>query len=200
MKILGILLIIGFGFFFGNSELSFKDISLPAMSGSGLSAFGVALTGVLFSYGGWQHASFLAGETKNPSRNVPIAMITGALVVTLIYLLVNTSYMLLLPVSTIISSEKVAAEAVSTILPFGGMFVAGIIAISTVGTIGIYTLSAPRIYYAMASDGLFFKSIAKVHPSIQNSGQCHYCTIGLVSSSPSFLGHAGKSYYLHCIS
>jgi len=167
LKILGILLIIGFGFFFGNSDLSFKDISLPAMSGSGLSAFGVALTGVLFSYGGWQHASFLAGETKNPSRNVPIAMITGALVVTLIYLLVNTSYMLLLPVSTIISSEKVAAEAVSTVLPSGGMLVAGIIAISTVGTIGIYTLSAPRIYYAMASDGLFFKSIAKVHPSFR---------------------------------
>ena len=119
---------------------------------------------MLFSYGGWQHASFLAGETKNPSRNVPIAMITGAAVVTLIYLLVNTAYMLLLPVNTIVTSEKVAAEAVSTVIPFGGMLVAGLIAVSTFGTIGIYTLSAPRIYYAMAEDGLFFKSIAKVHP------------------------------------
>ena len=124
----------------------------------------MALVGVLFSYGGWQHASFLAGETKNPSRNVPVAMITGAIVVTVIYLLVNISYMLLLPVSTITSSQKVAAEAVSTILPFGGRLVAAIIAISTLGTIGIYTLSAPRIYYAMAEDGLFFKNIAKVHP------------------------------------
>jgi APA family basic amino acid/polyamine antiporter len=122
------------------------------------------LTGVLFSYGGWQHASFLAGESKNASRDVPIAMITGAIVVTAIYLLVNTSYMMLLPVSGITLSQKVAAEAVSTILPSGGMLVAGIIAICTVGTIGIYTLSAPRIYYAMASDGLFFKGIAKVHP------------------------------------
>jgi APA family basic amino acid/polyamine antiporter len=164
LKIIGILVIIGFGFFFGNSELSFSDLTLPVPTGPGVSAFGVALTGVLFSYGGWQHASFLAGETKNPSRNVPLAMITGAIVVTFIYLLVNISYMLLLPVNTIISSEKVAAEAVSTIMPSGGMLVAGLIAISTVGTIGIYTLSAPRIYYAMASDGLFFKSIAKVHP------------------------------------
>ncbi len=164
LKLLGILLIIGFGFVFGNSDLSFGNISLPAASNAGLSAFGVALTGVLFSYGGWQHASFLAGETKNPSRNVPVAMITGAAVVTLIYLLVNISYMLLLPVSSIMSSEKVAAEAVSTIFPFGGMLVAGLIAVSTFGTIGIYTLSAPRIYYAMASDGLFFKSISKVHP------------------------------------
>jgi APA family basic amino acid/polyamine antiporter len=137
------------------------------MAGSfntGLSSFGVALTGVLFSYGGWQHASFIAGETKNPSRNVPLAMITGAIVVIMIYLLVNVSYMLLLPLDKITVSEKIAAEAVSTILPWGGMLVAGIIAISTFGTMGIYTLSAPRIYYAMAEDKLFFSGIAKVHP------------------------------------
>jgi APA family basic amino acid/polyamine antiporter len=164
LKILGILIIIGSGFIFGDSSLSFRNISLVASSNTGLSNFGVALTGVLFSYGGWQHASFLAGETKNPSRNVPVAMITGAVIIIFIYLLVNTSYMLLLPVTDIVSSEKVAAEAVTTILPFGGMLVAGIIAISTFGTIGIYTLSTPRIYYAMASDGLFFRSISKVHP------------------------------------
>ncbi len=164
LKIVGILIIIGVGLFLGNSNLSFKDFGFTTSSGAGLSSFGVALTGVLFSYGGWQHASFLAGETKNPSRNVPIAMITGAAVVTLIYLLVNTAYMLLLPVNTIVASEKVAAEAVSTIIPFGGLLVAGLIAVSTFGTIGIYTLSAPRIYYAMAEDGLFFRSLAKVHP------------------------------------
>jgi len=167
LKIAGILIIICSGFFLGTSDLSFKGFSFTVPAGTGLSAFGVALTGVLFSYGGWQHASYLAGETKNPSRNVPIAMITGAAVVTLIYLLVNASYMLLLPVEKIVSSEKIAAEAVSTIIPFGGMLVAGIIAISTFGTIGIYTLSTPRIYYAMASDGLFFKGIAKVHPSFK---------------------------------
>jgi len=169
LKIIGILIIILAGLFLGNSDLSFGDTAgLTFSSGAGvLSSFGVALTGVLFSYGGWQHASFLAGETKNASRNVPIAMITGAGVVTLIYLLVNTSYMLLLPVNTIVSSEKVAAEAVSTVIPFGGMLVAGLIAVSTFGTIGIYTLSTPRIYYAMAADGLFFKSIAKVHPTFR---------------------------------
>jgi APA family basic amino acid/polyamine antiporter len=164
LKIAGILIIICAGFFLGNSDLSFSDLGFTTSSGAGLSSFGVALTGVLFSYGGWQHASFLAGETNNPSRNVPIAMITGAAVVTLIYLLVNTSYMLLLPVGSIVTSEKVAAEAVSTVIPFGGMLVAGLIAVSTFGTIGIYTLSTPRIYYAMASDGLFFRKIAKVHP------------------------------------
>jgi basic amino acid/polyamine antiporter, APA family len=164
LKILGILIIIGVGIIYGTSELTFRGTGFTFPSGSGFSSFGVALVGVLFSYGGWQHASFLAGETKNPSRNVPVAMITGAIVVTVIYLLVNVSYMFLLPLNTITGSQKVAAEAVSTVLPFGGMLVAGIIAISTLGTIGIYTLSSPRIYYAMAEDGLFFKGIAKVHP------------------------------------
>jgi APA family basic amino acid/polyamine antiporter len=164
LKLVGILIIIGCGIIFGSSDISYKEFSIGFGSNSSLSGFGVALVGVLFSYGGWQHASFLAGETKNPSRNVPIAMITGALIVIVIYLLVNVSYMLLLPVNKIAASQQVAAEAISTVLPFGGMLVAGIIAISTLGTIGIYTLSAPRIYYAMAEDGLFFRKIADVHP------------------------------------
>jgi len=164
LKIAGILIIICTGFYFGNSSLSFGDGTLFTGSNSGLSGFGVALTGVLFSYGGWQHASFIAGESKNPVKHVPIAMITGAISVTIIYLLVNTGYMLLLPIDKIVSSQKIAAEAVSTVIPFGGSLVAAVIVISTIGTIGIYTLSAPRIYYAMADDGLFFKDIAKVHP------------------------------------
>jgi len=164
LKILGILIIIVVGFTSGNAGLSFKSNAASVSYHVDVVNFSVALTGVLFSYGGWQHASFLAGEIQNPARNVPLAMIVGAIAVTILYLLVNIAYMLLLPVNTIITSGKVAAEAVSTVLPFGGMLVAGIIMISTLGTIGVYTLSSPRIYYAMASDGLFFKRILKVHP------------------------------------
>jgi basic amino acid/polyamine antiporter, APA family len=167
LKILGILLIIGIGLIYGNSSLSFSAGNATQPGSITLANFGVALIGVLFSYGGWQHASFLAGETGNPSRNVPIAMVTGAIVVTAIYLLVNVSYMFLLPVGSIAVSQKVAAEATGMIFPFSGMLIAAIIAISTLGTIGIYTLSAPRIYYAMADDGLFFKGIAKVHPKFK---------------------------------
>lgn len=164
LKIGGILIIIAAGFIFGSGRFSFDGFPGIGSATVTLSAFGVALTGVLFSYGGWQHASFLAAETKNPARNVPIAMISGSLAVILIYLLVNCGYMLLMPVTKIATSNQVAAEAVSSVIPFGGILVAAIIAISTFGTIGIYTLSAPRIYYAMASDGLFFRGIAKVHP------------------------------------
>lgn len=167
LKLIGIFIIISCGILLGSTSYAFNNTAIISTAGSTLSSFGVALVGVLFSYGGWQHASFLAGETKNPSRNVPIAMITGALIVFIIYILVNISYLLLLPVDKIAASQKVAAEATSTVLPFGGALVAGIIAISTLGTIGIYTLSAPRIYYAMADDGLFFKGIAKVHPDFK---------------------------------
>jgi APA family basic amino acid/polyamine antiporter len=166
LKLVGILIIIACGFILGSRTHSFNNPGIITGTGT-LSNFGVALVGVLFSYGGWQHASFLAGETKNPKRNVPIAMILGALVVIILYLLVNVSYMLLLPIDKVAVSQKVAAEATSTVLPFGAMMVAGIIAISTLGTIGIYTLSSPRIYYAMAEDGIFFKGIAKVHPGFK---------------------------------
>jgi APA family basic amino acid/polyamine antiporter len=164
LKIAGICIIIFIGLFYGSASLSFGRAASASAGEVTLTNFGVALVGVLFSYGGWQHASFLAGEAKNPTRNVPIAMAVGAIVVILVYLLVNVSYMFLLPVSRIAVSEKVAAEATAAVLPSGGMIVAGIIAISTLGTIGIYTLSSPRIYYAMANDGLFFKEIAHVHP------------------------------------
>lgn len=83
------------------------------------------------------------------------------------YLLTNLAYLFLLPVDKIASSQSIAADAVSTILPFGGTLIAVLIAISTFGTLGIYTLSAPRIYYAMAKDGLFFKKLAWVHPKFR---------------------------------
>ncbi|MGQ9620098.1 MAG: APC family permease [Bacteroidales bacterium] len=164
LKIAGIFLIILSGFFLGSTVYSFSGTLFFSSGGTTISGFGVVLTGVLFSYGGWQHASFLAGEAKNASRNVPVAMITGAIIVIIVYLLINISYMMLLPLEKIENTEKVAAEAIATVIPSGGIIVAGIIAVSTFGTIGIYTLSTPRIYYAMAEDGLFFKSLAVVHP------------------------------------
>ncbi len=127
-------------------------------------AFGLALVGVFWSYGGWQHASYLAGEARNARFNVPRAMVLGAVVVTATYLLANLGYMLLLPVDKIAASSSPAADAVAAVLPFGGNFIAVLIAISTFGTALIYMMSAPRIYHAMAADGLFFRKIAEVHP------------------------------------
>lgn len=164
LKLLGILAIIAIGIFFGRNEFSLFEKGGSAPVDNLLSAFGLALIGVLWSYGGWQHASFVAGEAKDARRMIPRAMVLGALVVAVVYLLTNLAYLFLLPVDKIASSQSLAADAISTLLPFGGVLIAIIIAISTFGTLGIYTLSAPRIYYAMAKDGLFFKKLAWVHP------------------------------------
>jgi APA family basic amino acid/polyamine antiporter len=134
--------------------------------GGGLGAgMGVAMIGVLWSYGGWQHASFAASEAKNPQRDVPLGMVLGAAVVTLVYLLANVAYLRLLPLGAIIASPHVASDAVEAAIGrAGGAAVAAAIAVSALGTAGIFTLTTPRVYWAMAERGLFFRGIADLHP------------------------------------
>lgn len=166
IKIVGVLLIILVGLVWGNSQLSswtWASEFTPQSDNTPLTAFGLALVGVVFSFGGFQHATFLAGEAKNPSRTVPRAMVLGTTAVTVLYLLVNVAYMFLLPMDAMIASSGLAAEAVSQVITTGGILVALLIALSTFGTAGIYTLSAPRIYFAMASDQLFFPWVARIH-------------------------------------
>ncbi|MGD8535553.1 MAG: amino acid permease [Candidatus Aminicenantes bacterium] len=164
LKLIGIAGVICIGFFMGKPGLLRAQTGEAVSSENLLVAFGLALIGVLWSYGGWQHASFVAGEAKNAQRTVPRAMVVGALVVGLVYLLTNLAYLFLLPVDKIVESESLAADAVSSVVPFGGILIAVIIAVSVIGTAGIYTLSSPRIYYAMADDGIFFKKLAWIHP------------------------------------
>ena len=170
LKLIAIILLVGCGvLFMGDTshEISFSFSDPPDNL---MSAFFLALIGVFWSFGGWHHASFVAAETKNAVRNVPRAMIIGVGIVTLAYVLTNLAYMLLLPISEIAGSERVAGNAMEAIALFkgiGGKIAACMIAISIFGTIAIYTMSAPRVYYAMAKDGLFFKSLAYVHPKFK---------------------------------
>ncbi|MDZ4680286.1 MAG: amino acid permease [Saprospiraceae bacterium] len=168
LKLLAMLAIIAVGFLYydpGKVQLDFS--SGFGMSGHWTNAMLTALIGVLWSFGGWHHASYLAGETINAQRTVPRAMILGAILVTAFYVLINLAYMLLLPLDVIAQSNKVAGDAVASVFAFGGQLVAIAIAISVFGTIGIYTMSAPRIYFAMAEDGIFFKKLSWVHPRFQ---------------------------------
>jgi APA family basic amino acid/polyamine antiporter len=126
---------------------------------------GAAMIGVLWSYGGWQHASFAAGEAKRPQRDVPLGMVLGASVVTLVYLLANLAYLRLLPLGAIIASPHVASDAAEAAIGrAGGAAVAAAIAVSALGTAGIFTLTTPRLYWAMAERGLFFRGMAELHP------------------------------------
>ncbi|MBI5913983.1 MAG: amino acid permease [Bacteroidetes bacterium] len=165
LKLLAIAGIIVAGFVFYDPSRVPLDFSLAKNVPTHLTAaLLTGLIGVLFSAGGWHHTSYVAGEAIDAKRTVPRAMFFGVLIVTTMYLLVNLAYMLLLPLDAIASTRTVAGDAVATLAPWGGRVVAVAIALSIFGTISIYTMSAPRIYYAMAEDGIFFKQLAWVHP------------------------------------
>lgn len=165
LKLLAIAAIVIAGFLFFDSSKVQVDFSLAEGVPANLAtAMLTGLIGVLFSMGGWHHASYLSGEAIDAPRTVPRAMFLAVLVVTAMYLLVNVAYMLLLPLETIAGTRTVAGDAIATLAPWGGKAVAVAIALSIFGTISIYTMTAPRIYYAMAEDGIFFKQLAWVHP------------------------------------
>jgi APA family basic amino acid/polyamine antiporter len=164
LKLLGIAGIVAVGLWLGAQPVTGPAVHAASAERGGLGAFGLAMVGVFFSYGGWHHASFLSGEARDPQRAIPRAMIVGALVVTLTYVAINVAFLKLLGLEGMASSNSVAADAVSTALPWGAKAIAVVIATSALGTALIYTLSAPRIYFAMAQDGLFFAPLARVHP------------------------------------
>jgi APA family basic amino acid/polyamine antiporter len=168
LKLAGIAILLGAGFVWGSSATTNFLTPISKSDGDLSSALTIAFVSVLWSYGGWQHATFTSAEAKNPQYTVPRALILGASVVALVYVAVNVAYMFLLSPSQIGNSPRVAADALSAVMgPIGGTIISLTIFISTFGTTGIYTLTAPRIYYAMANDGVFFKKVAEVHPRFQ---------------------------------
>ncbi len=165
LKLLAIGGIIVAGFLFFDPGKVHLDFSLAKNVPDNLTtAMLTGLIGVLFSVGGWHHASYLAGEAIDAPRTVPRAMFLGVIIVMAMYLLINLAYMFLLPFEAIAETPRVAGDAMATVAPWGGKAVAVAIALSIFGTISIYTMSAPRIYFAMAEDGIFFKQLAFVHP------------------------------------
>ena len=165
LKLAGIIGLIIAGLGWGSSHVTNFAAPITLPPGQLASAFAVAMVGVLWSIGGWQHASFAAAEAKNPQRSVPLSMILGAGAITVIYLLTNLAYLFLLTPEQIGASPHLATDAIGVVLgPIGAGVIAIAIFISMFGTAGIYTLTAPRIYFAMANDGVFFKKVAEIHP------------------------------------
>ena len=168
LKLIGIAGLVLVGLTMGSSATI--DFSAPLWQ-PGAPLWGplaLAMVGVLWSYGGWQHATFASAEVVNPRRTLPLAMTIGAVAVTALYLATNLAYLFLLTPAGMAASPRVAADAVSTVLgPAGGSLISVAIFVSTFGIVGIYTLTAPRIYYAMAADGLFFRKVAEIHPRFQ---------------------------------
>jgi APA family basic amino acid/polyamine antiporter len=131
-------------------------------------AFGAALIPVMFSYGGWQNANYIAEEIVDPQRNVPRSLILGTSIVVVTYVLVNFVYLQVLGHPGLAATLTPAADTARRVFgPAGDRFIAGAIAISTFGFLDLTVLAPSRVYYAMARDGVFFRSVARLHPTYQ---------------------------------
>jgi APA family basic amino acid/polyamine antiporter len=139
--------------------------SVPAPSVGIVVALGSALVPILFTYGGWQQTNFIAEEIIEPERNLPRALVLGVAVVVVVYLLANLSYLRVLGAEGLARSAAPAADLMRQLLgPVGGTVIAAGIAVSTFGFLNLVILVTPRVFQAMAADGVFFKELAELHP------------------------------------
>jgi len=131
----------------------------------GLSPFLVAMVAILWAYDGWADLAFVGGEVRNPERNLPLALLLGTGAVVALYLSANLVYLHLIPIEQMKHSELVAADAARLLIgPAGVVAVSAAVAVSTFGTLNGSMMTAPRIFFAMADDGLFPRAIARVDP------------------------------------
>ena len=166
LKIGALLAIIFLGFFLSGGETANFQPLLPDRSFSSLvPLFGLALVATLWSYDGWIEITYIGGEVKDPGRNIPLALLISTLTLIAIYILVNIVFIFLLSLPVIAQSQLVASEALSAVLGSAGTTLAVlIILVSTLGGVHVNVLASPRIYYAMARENLFFRSLAEIHP------------------------------------
>ncbi|MGA6984205.1 MAG: amino acid permease [Candidatus Sulfotelmatobacter sp.] len=130
-----------------------------------ISAMGIALIAVFWAYDGWVYITWVAGEVKEPRRNVPLAMVLGVVVVGVIYMAMNVTYLYALPLGEIAQHETIAHAAASAMFsPRTAVWLSLMIAISCFSAAATCTLSGARVYLAMAQDGVFFKRMAEIHP------------------------------------
>jgi basic amino acid/polyamine antiporter, APA family len=136
-----------------------------AESASLIVAFGAALVPILFAYGGWQNANYIAEEIEHPQRNLPLSLLAGTIAVVVIYVAVNVVYLRALGLDGLASTTTPASTAAAIMFgPLGDRFVTAAIAISTFGFLDLGILAPTRVYYAMAADRLFLPALAQLHP------------------------------------
>jgi len=171
VKIASLLGLAGFGLLMPSAVA--PRLFAPVPSGFALSAFGVGMIAVLWSFDGWYAATAVAGEMRRPGRNLPIGLITGTVAVTALYVLMNLVYIRALPVEAMGETGRIGEAAAQTLFgPVGGRLISAAVLISTFGCISSTILYAARIYLPMAEDGLFFPALARVHPRYLTPSAC----------------------------
>ena len=164
-------------------------LAVPGSAWAWILAVGAALVPVLFAFGGWQQTNFIAEELRDPAKDLPRALVLGVLIVVACYLLVNLSYLRALGVTGLAASHAPAADTVGALLGDRGRAVIGAgIMISTFGFLNLVILVTPRVYQAMAADGVFFSQMATVDPRTRTPiaalvGQAVWAIVLLFSGS-----------------
>jgi basic amino acid/polyamine antiporter, APA family len=185
-KVAGLLVIIGSALLWSGKA---APIASAVAGGFSASSFGIALIACVLAYDGWVQLSFVAGEIRNPQRNVLLALALGSVACIAIYLLANLAYLRVLPIAEIAASNHVGSTVAERVLgPLGGSLVSLIILLSVIGSLNGCFLTSPRVYFAQAGDGLFFRRFAEVHPRYQTPGfaivaQAGWAAVLLVSGS-----------------
>jgi APA family basic amino acid/polyamine antiporter len=132
-----------------------------------VAALAGALVAGFFSFGGWWDLSKLGGEVRDPARTLPRAMAIGVVAVTAVYILISGVFLYLIPLERVTSGETFAAQAGEALFgSVGGQVFSLIVIVSIFGSLAGFMMAAPRVYYAMARDGVFFDSVAAVHPRL----------------------------------
>lgn len=148
-----------------SSQISWQPLLDQPLSANLLVAFGSAMTPVLFAYGGWQTSSFLGGEVRDARRTLPRALVLGVVGVIVVYTSVNFAYVRALGPAGLAAATTPASSVMRILFgPRGAQFIAAGIAFSAFGFLAQSMLTAPRVYFAMAEDRIFFRSVAWVHP------------------------------------
>lgn len=164
-KLGGLALMVFLLFLRGHAHLLASNFWPEPGAGFHLASFFIALVAVLWAYEAWHMVSFTAGEFKNPQRDLPRGLFYGTLIVAIIYILANIAYYCVMTPSQIQHTQRVAATAVTLVA--GGRaasFISALILVSIIGAINGATLTGPRVYYAMAKEGLFFPAFARIEP------------------------------------
>lgn len=172
LKVGAIAAIIILGFLLGKGKPFALDLQPGGMGlGQIIMGFGIALVAVIWAFDGWNNVNFIAGEIKNPQRNLPLALLLGTLGITVLYVLTNCVYLYALPIPEMQGVVRIAEKATAAL--FGGSssaLISAAVIISTFGALNGSILTGPRVYYAMAKDKLFFRRVARVHPRFRTPG------------------------------
>lgn len=155
-------------FLFANGHTANFVQPAPApWSGGLIGNFGAALVLSLWAYKGWEAVTFSSGEIRNPQRNMPLGLLAGTAVVVVLYISTNLAYLYVFPAAQIAKSSRIAADVMNVAIgPIGGSIIAGVILCSITGALNGNVLTAPRVFFAMARDGLFFRTFANLHPTL----------------------------------